>query len=151
MPEVIAPTWADLLAVISDATDRLRVVTPFYSEEGITQVLDHLGPQTFVAVTTKLSPPDWASGVADPIALEDLLDLLPGRHSLGIVQRLHGKAYIADRSHALIGSSNLSIGGFNRNVELMVRFRGSEAADALDAVEAACAGARPLALGDLSR
>ncbi len=80
MPEVIAPTWADLHAVISDATDRLRVVTPFYSEEGITQVLDHLGPQTFVAVTTKLSPPDWASGVADPIALYYSLEP-------GVVQR----------------------------------------------------------------
>lgn len=146
MPEVISPTWADLHSVVSSATERFRLVTPFYSEEGITQLLDNLPDRTFVAVTTRLSPPDWAAGVADPEALEDLLDLLPGRHSLGIVQRLHAKAYVADRTHALIGSSNLSEGGFSRNVELMVRFRGSEAADALDAVEAACATARALSL-----
>ena len=149
MPEVIAPSWADLQALIGDAHDRLTLVTPFYSEDGIEQVFDALGDDTFVSVTTRLSPPDWVAGVADPDALVALLDLLPGRHSLGIMQRLHAKAYVADRTHALIGSANLSEGGFRRNLELMVRFRGSEAADALDAIDAACAPATTLALPDL--
>jgi hypothetical protein len=136
---------------VSGARHRLTVVTPFYSEEGVTHVLDHLGDTAFVAVTTRLSPPDWLAGVADPEALADLLDLLPGRHSLGIIRNLHAKAYVGDRDHALVGSANLSEGGFIRNIELMVRFRGSEAADALDVVERACAGSRPMDLPALQR
>lgn len=150
MIEVFAPEWDDLTSLVRGARNRLTVAFPFYTEEGVTRILDHLPDAVFISVKTKLSPSDWASGVADPEALHALLDLLPGRHDLAIVQRLHAKAYVADREEALVGSSNLTEGGFGRNVELMVRMRGEDASAALDAVLAATAAGKELALTDLA-
>jgi len=152
MPEVICPSWADLSEVVAGATARLTIVTPFYSPEGINRVFDLLSDSTFVSVTTRLSPPDWAARVADPESLYSLLDLLGSRQELRVLQRLHAKAYAADRNLALIGSANLSEGGFLRNVELMVRFRGGEADAALGSVEATVGpGAKPMAVLELGR
>jgi hypothetical protein len=150
MTEVVAPNWDDLTTLVRGARDRLTVAFPFYTEQGVTRILDNLSETTFVSVKTKLSPSDWASGVADPEALHALLDLLPGRHDLSIVQRLHAKAYVADRLEALVGSSNLTDGGFGRNVELMVRMRGEEASAALDALLAATSAGKALAVSDLA-
>jgi hypothetical protein len=98
---------------------------------------------------TRLSPPDWANGVADPEALFALLDVFRERHDLRVIRRLHAKAYFADDRAGIVGSANLSDGGFGGQVELVVAFDGLEAAAALAAAEAACAGGRDMALDDL--
>src|SRR5687768_451770 len=128
MIEIVSPVWDDLEELVRAASTNLTLVTPFYSEEGVTRVLDSLQNHTHVVVITRLSPPDWAAGVADPDALYALLDLLPNRHEMSVLRRLHAKVYVADTHLALIGSSNLSDGGFGRNVEMAVRLHGADAA-----------------------
>lgn len=49
---------------------------------------------------------------------------------------MHAKAYTADQSLALVGSANLSAGGFQSNLELMVRFDGEEALPVISFLEA---------------
>ena len=150
MVEILKPSWADLTTLVASARERLTLAFPFYTEEGVTRILDHLSTTVFVSVKTWLSPSAWAAGVADPDALLALLDLLPGRHDLAVVQRLHAKAYVADRNVALIGSSNLTEGGFDRNIELMVRMHGEDASAALDALEAATTTGKVLSLQGLT-
>ena len=58
--------------------------------------------------------------------------------SLRIVQRLHAKVYSADDSRVIVGSSNLSEGGFDHNIELVVELSGDAARDAVRALHTAC-------------
>ncbi len=130
MAEIIVPTWVDFQEVVSSANERLTICSPYYTEAGVEKVLDNLMAHTSLIVLTRLSPSDWVSRVSDPQALLALLDLLSEaghQIDLHILQRLHAKAYLADSALALVGSSNLSEGGFERNLEIMVRLRGAEA------------------------
>lgn len=147
--DILQPAWTDLEALVASATDELTIVTPFYTDDGVTRIFDYLRDQTSLSVVTRLSPPDWASGVADPDSLYALLDLTRGRHQLSILRNLHAKVYVADRHTALLGSSNLTWGGFGRNVELGVRVTGTEAGTVLDTTITACAGGRSLDVDSL--
>lgn len=92
-------------------------------------MFDHFIVGTSLSFWTRLSPSDWLSGISDPLSLLAFLELLEqDNHSveLGIHQRLHAKLYIADEAIALVGSANLTEGGFDRNFELMVRFQEEE-------------------------
>ena len=142
--DILQPAWTDLEALVASATDELTIVMPFYTDDGVTRIFDYLRDQTSLSVVTRLSPPDWASGVADPDSLYALLDLTRGRHQLSILRNLHAKVYVADRHTALLGSSNLTWGGFGRNVELGVRVTGTEAGTVLDTTMTACTGSRSL-------
>lgn len=141
MPEVIRPVWEDLQEVVSSASTRLIVCAPFYSAKGVGRVFDHLRNSASLKFWTRLSPDDWRTGVSDPDELLALLDILDSNGvevTLGIHQRLHAKAYVADQDLALIGSANLSDAGFGMNLELAVRFRGEEALHAIDTLEIVC-------------
>ncbi|MXX84850.1 MAG: hypothetical protein F4Y71_00140 [Acidobacteria bacterium] len=59
--------------------------------------------------------------------------------TLRVVQRLHAKLYAADDSRAILGSSNLSEGGFDHNIELVIELSGDTARDAVSALHAECA------------
>lgn len=153
MAEVMVPTWNDLKELVNAAQDSLLICTPFYTEDGINNLFDYVRPASRLKVWTRLSPSDWASGAAAPESLLALLELLDQEGievELGIHQRLHAKAYAADRSMVLVGSANLSSGGFSGNIELMVKFQGEEAARAITVLEQACSGdMRSLTLPDL--
>lgn len=141
MPEVIRPTWEDLRGVVSSAETRLIVCSPFYSAEGVGRIFDHLNEGASLHYWTRLSPSDWAARVSDPDQLLALLSALSEggmEVELCVFNRLHAKAYAADRVLALIGSQNLSEGGFGSNLELAVRFSGEEAANAIDSLEDIC-------------
>jgi hypothetical protein len=141
MPETISPSWLDLEDVICSAHTEILICSPFFSVEGLDRVLDHLPTDVTLRFWTRLSPTDWASGVSDPPQLLALLELLSERGTqveLGISQQLHAKVYAADQARALVGSANLSAGGFGGNVEIMVRLHSTEAADAVRVLEEAC-------------
>lgn len=129
MPQIITPTWIDFCQVVETAHRRLIICSPFYSASGIGHMFDHFIVGTSLSFWTRLSPSDWLSGISDPLSLLAFLELLEqDNHSveLGIHQRLHAKLYIADEAIALVGSANLTEGGFDRNFELMVRFQEEE-------------------------
>lgn len=130
MAEILRPTWTHFQNLVASAHERLIICSPYYTEAGVERVFDSLNDGTSLTVWTRLSPSDWVNRVSDPQALLALLDLLgEAGHQihLRIVQRLHAKAYVADDALALVGSSNLSEGGFERNLEIMVRLQGAEA------------------------
>lgn len=153
MSDIIIPTWEDFKNIVSNATTKLTICSPYYTERGVEKILDSLGENISLSFTTRLSPSDWANNISDPEALLILLDLLEnGGHDviLQIHQRLHAKVYIADTTMALIGSSNLTEGGFERNFELMVWLQGEEAKKAYDILyENLVSDSRPLKIDQL--
>lgn len=101
-------------------------------------LFDALPDGTQLTFVSRLSPLDWRNGVVDPEALIDVLEVLreDGRESRFIVhQQLHAKAYLADSVRGLIGSANLSAGGFDRNFEIMLEIDAAEAAAAERLIE----------------
>lgn len=141
MPEIIRPSWSDLVEVVESANTKLVICSPFYSADGIERALGYLSDDTALHFWTRLKAHDWARGFADPDELLDWLEMLDSEGievNFGISDRLHAKAYATDGGLALLSSANLSEGGFGSNLELAVRFRGEEAAAALRTLERLC-------------
>ena len=139
MAEIVVPSWADLDEVIKAASTDLLICSPFYSAEGLGHIERNVSGTPTIRFRVRLSPSDWAAGVSDPEALLILVDLLRSRHcdvEIGVNQRLHAKAYAANDSLLLLGSSNLTGGGFGNNIELMIRMRDQETIAAMVAVSA---------------
>lgn len=133
MAHVINPSWNDFRRIVESARNRLLVCTAYFSEDGLGHLFDALPGGTHLTFVSRLSPLDWSNGVADPEALIALLEMLreDGRESRFVVhQQLHAKAYLADSVRGLIGSANLSAGGFDRNFEIMLEIDAAEAAAA---------------------
>lgn len=135
---IIAPTWTDLQDLVRAARAELWLCSPYITDEGLTKVFDVLGDTPHIRIWTRLSPSDWVAGASDPESLRAFMEILvdDGRTvDLGILQRLHAKLYASDRRTVLIGSANLTDGGFSRNVELMVRLEDEDARSAVTLLE----------------
>jgi hypothetical protein len=134
--------WDHLGSLLKSAKANCTVFSPFFSKEGLTLIDASVHSSVSVTMWTRLSLREWASGVTDPPALQSLLDRLKNTSrpvKLFANQILHAKAYFADKSAALVGSANLTRGGFDTNVELMVRVEGAEASNALSLLTTASA------------
>jgi len=140
MAQVMIPVWKDLEEVIKSAQDELIICSPFYSETGLDHVRANLPTKLIMTIQifTRISPSDWANRISDPEALLMFLqDTSAIGHStaLFVNQRLHAKAYVANKKRALVGSSNLSDGGFDQNIEMMVVLNGKSASDVASLIE----------------
>ncbi|MGI6414374.1 MAG: phospholipase D-like domain-containing protein [Thermoguttaceae bacterium] len=140
MAQVLLPVWKDLDEVIRSARHQLILCSPFYSHTGLQHVRANLphGLLITVQIFTRISPSDWANRISDPEALLLFLQTTSMKgHSttLFVHQRFHAKAYVADKQKALIGSSNLSDGGFEHNIEIMVLLNGKAASDAVSLID----------------
>ena len=72
-----------------------------------------------ISLVTDLSPAHVCDGSLEPAALRSLYDAVPSA-GLWHVPRLHAKVYVADSSHAIVTSGNLTAGGLFRNLEFGV-------------------------------
>ena len=138
MVEIMIPVWKDLEAVVQNAKGELIICSPFYSETGLDHVRDNLTGKVAIQIYTRISPSDWANRISDPEALlQFLLKTSSKGHStvLLVNQRLHAKAYVANRNKALVGSSNLSDGGFEQNIEMMAMLDGKAANDVASLID----------------
>ena len=123
MAQVIQASWEDFDRIVGSARDRLLVCSPYYSEDGLEHLFDALPSGPRLTFVSRLSPSDWLNGVSDPAALLTLFELLGedrDDNQFIVHQRLHAKAYLADGARGLVGSANLSSGGFDKNFEIML-------------------------------
>ncbi len=150
--EVKIPEWKDLEAVIQSAKRGLIICSPFYSETGLNHVRTSLTSKLDIQIYTRISPSDWANRISDPEALLKFLQETSSEgHStaLFVHQRLHAKAYVSNKK-ALIGSSNLSDGGFEQNLEIMVILNAKAANDVISLIESRIRPeARKVSIGEL--
>ncbi len=137
MANILIPRWQDLENVIQQANGKVTIFAPFFSGIGIQKVQLNCKLPIDVDFWTRMSLHDWANGIADPEALRDFMALVEEEGKIAILKiqpALHAKAYFADESAALIGSSNLTRGGFDKNIEIMFRVDGENAANALESL-----------------
>lgn len=154
-PSLVVPRWSHLQELLRAATRSVLLCSPYISTEGIHRVFDFLpaGQPMELRVVTRLSPSDWANGISDPMSLAVLLELYADASwavELTVLQRLHAKVYLVDGQRCVLGSANLSGGGFDSNFELAITDDGqiALAAEKLIADEIAVRG-RGVKLDDL--
>ena len=138
MARIIRASWDDFRRIVESARERLLVCVPYYSGEGLRHLFDAFYHEAELSFVSRLSPSDWLSGVSDPKALLVRFELLQNQnqsHKFTIHQQLHAKAYLADRTIGLVGSANLSVGGFDRNFELMAELNAKETKNADHLIE----------------
>src|SRR5579872_371757 len=141
MSTVLLPTWKDFDGIVSSARQCLLVCTPFFSEDGLGRLFDQISGTPSVDFWTRLSIMDWIGGFSAPeelLAFINLWSEAGSRIDLSIFQRLHAKIYAADGQLVMVGSSNLTNGGFGGNLEVMASFEGVEAATVLTQLQNEC-------------
>ena len=135
MTNVLVPRWEDFESLVASANEKLTFFTPYYSSNWIGKTLNATDTVVDFEFWTRLSLIDWANGFAAPEKLVEFMKQVEqaGKNTMLIRQpKLHAKAYFADRESALVGSSNLTDGGFNQNVEIAIQLHGDLAEDALE-------------------
>lgn len=138
MPKVMMPVWSDFDALVCKGKEQLIICTPYYSENGLNHLLSNVAENVSIDLITKISPSDWANGASDPEALVAFIKRTNEKKvcvRLFIQQKLHAKIYVADTKVAILGSSNLSDGGFEKNLEVIVSFPAKRVKDVIDFIE----------------
>jgi hypothetical protein len=140
MTTPVIARWENLRSLGRLSKGSFTAFSPYYSPDGLKLIETSVPRTARIEFWTRLSLRDWAAGAADPLALSRLMDFLSKSQrdlTLFVNPRLHAKAYFADVTHALVGSANLTNGGFSTNVELMLQLEGKAAAAALETLKVA--------------
>ncbi len=116
-----SPLIEDLSYVASSATVSLLICSPFITRPGI-DILARSLPSSIsrVEVWTKFNSRDWITGASELDGLLDFLEALPALTQVEIrtSDRLHAKLIVANERVGVVGSANLTRGGFGGNIEI---------------------------------
>jgi hypothetical protein len=129
-----SPNLNDLQQVVATANKRLLLCSPFVSRPGLAAVEEAL-PTTVghIDIWTRLSTEDWLTGASQPDGLLEFIDAVAAFPGRSIAMRtspdLHAKIILPDGPEGIAGSSNLTGGGFGRNIEVVRHVRGQELAE----------------------
>ena len=98
----------------------INIVSPFITQPGIRELIQGFRrKRTKIQILTNLSGLNVAMSISDPISpLLEVLDALGDRVDIKSYPNLHAKLYLCEGRAALVGSSNLTYGGMERNIEL---------------------------------
>ena len=128
------PSETDLRQAVSRATESLLICSPFITRPGLRTVADSLQASVSrIEIWTRFSERDWLTGATDPDGLIEFVEDRQGsiNFNLRISNLLHAKFIIADQASGLVGSSNLTYGGYARNIEIAKAAEGAEIGDLL--------------------
>jgi hypothetical protein len=140
MPTAIIARWDHLRALVRSSRTSFVSFSPYYSREALALLSTSLARTAAIEFWTRLSLHDWAAGAADPPALLATVSEFTAHArpiTLLVNQSLHAKAFFSDARLALVGSANLTKGGFENNIELMIQLSGNDARAALDTLKTA--------------
>lgn len=122
--EIIYSPWMEkFLNHVKNCEREIILVSPFIKLSLIKPLLLALPNKNIsITVVTRFKKDEFRLA-SDLNALELLKSrpLLPGDTSIFKMNRLHAKVYIFDRKTVFLGSSNLSISGFDRNYEMAIK------------------------------
>lgn len=103
---------------------RVVICAPFITTRGMSQILKALGQKRRVhlELITKFDPVDLLLGYSDREVFEDLFErnrrFAKWSVKIWIVDQLHAKAIVLGSKIGVLGSSNITSGGFQTNEEL---------------------------------
>jgi hypothetical protein len=126
-----SPDSTDLRHIVGSARHEILLCSPYISRAGL-HVVDEAIPDSVrhVEVWTRLSPEDFLTGSSQPDGLLDFIDSTiqgAGRTiSLRQSSVLHAKMILSDGPEGIAGSSNLTAGGYGRNLEVVRVVSGPE-------------------------
>ena len=113
--------WKQTFAnLIRSVRTELVISSPYVTCDGVDFLLNNLAQpardRVRVRFVTNLSPVNVCQGATDPHAF---LTLISSAHMVEVIHlsRLHAKVYVADSSHAIVTSANLTRGGLELNHE----------------------------------
>lgn len=117
----ISRDWRhSLSSLLSRAERELLICTPFVGLQGTRFVLEHTQPQFHkvgqIKFLTNLCVANVCSLVTDPRSLRSLADTVANSCVIHL-PGLHAKVYVADGTHAIVTSGNLTAGGLYHNLE----------------------------------
>lgn len=115
--QIINFPWRKQFEVfVASARKELRIAVPYYSEDIIRMILKR-SKATDKYFLLKLSEREVLAGAQSPKAARLLQE-----HDCTVkfIEKLHAKTFIADRSQAIVTSSNLTNPGLSNNVEVGV-------------------------------
>ena len=110
--------------------DKMGIASPFITSLGMNEniVPYFKRRKTNIRIITNLSSFFLAVSLSDPIGpLLTALDALGERIQVRSHGNLHAKLFLVNQTHALVGSSNLTKGGFESNLELNWLFENRKA------------------------
>lgn len=107
--------------VVSETKTNIRIVSPFIGGT-ITRKLAQIRQKNDIKIQliTRYSERDFVSGASD---FEKLHELVSFGVEAFAIDGLHTKLYLFDKETAIVGSANLTDGGFCRNTELSMIIR----------------------------
>lgn len=123
MEIIYSPWMKKFLSHVKKCEREIILVSPFIKLSLIKPLLLALPDKNIsITVVTRFKKNEFRLA-SDLNALELLKSRpsLPGETSIFKMNRLHAKVYIFDRKTVFLGSSNLSISGFDRNYEMAIQ------------------------------
>jgi len=126
--EILIPGWEVLESHLGSARRSIFISSPWITKNGLDVVLSVLEKRTrdsldFIRIWSRLSPLDDLLGMSDSLSLLEFLEFCKSHFSLqpeiSVNDHLHAKFYLIDNQKVLLGSSNLTGGGFDSNVEIL--------------------------------
>jgi Dam-replacing HTH domain/PLD-like domain len=113
--KIITTPWkSELMELVSNSTESIKITSPFVKENICNEVLSKKQTQTKFELITSFKLPNLHSGSLDLSALDSIIE------ANGIVKnfpRLHSKIYLFDDKKVIITSGNLTNGGLISNYE----------------------------------
>lgn len=124
--ECVLPTWA-ILKEVFQSPKEIFIASPWISSEGV-MFLERLrdsSPAVPWELWTRFDVLDWVAGYSDyPALLRALEGIETRRLRLRAAGNLHMKVFWNGEDRALVGSCNMTEGGFAANLEAGVLFQG---------------------------
>jgi len=144
--EIIENPWLNrFYNYVKDTQEELFVVTPFFSETIIREIVNHSSPLVRLRFLFGASERAIVQGVSD---YEALIFLHEQSFQRDIIVRnipnLHAKIVIFDKVKAILSSSNLTYEGLRKNIEFGIELQGEIAGKLYKLVRAYWDSAREL-------
>ena len=104
----------------SSPVKTIRIASPFITGPGVNSLIEVFKKKrTQIEILTNLSHFNIALSLSNPIRpLLDLAGALGNRITIKSHPSLHAKLYVSDGRTAMVGSSNLTYGGMQKNAEI---------------------------------
>jgi len=111
------PLLSSVRNLCNSAKQELTIVSPWIKENALSKADLNSSSRRKLRVLTRGELQDFATGTSDLSAIQNLLAV---EADIRLINNLHAKVYIADRTSAIITSANLTNWGMEANVELGV-------------------------------
>ncbi|WP_321540620.1 phospholipase D family protein [Flavobacterium piscinae] len=113
--KIIKSPWKnELMQMVSDAKESIKITSPFVKENICAELLQHKKSNSSLELITSFKLMNIYNGSVDLNGLEHIIK------SKGVVKnfsRLHAKIYLFDDKKAVVTSGNLTNGGLLQNYE----------------------------------